>query len=238
MPRTLVVSQPMFLPWIGMFEQVRLADVFVHYDDVQLPRGRSFTTRVQAKGQGGPFWLTAPVDRAASGALICEARFKDGALWREKHQRSLQRSYARAPHGEAMLALASQLYGVESDRVDEFDIHGLERLAEWLGLKTEFRRSSAMGVPGRSSERLLALCKATECERYVTGLGALAYLDHELFEASGVEVRYMDYQRIEYPQLHGEFTPYVSVLDAIANCGPGAAELVRSGTVHWRDASA
>ena len=43
----LVVSQPMFLPWIGLFEQVRLADRFIHYDDVQLPQGRSFISRVK-----------------------------------------------------------------------------------------------------------------------------------------------------------------------------------------------
>ena len=33
MSRVVVISQPMFLPWIGLFEQVKVADHFVHYDD-------------------------------------------------------------------------------------------------------------------------------------------------------------------------------------------------------------
>ena len=45
---TVVISQPMLFPWVGMFEQVALADVFVHYDDVQFSKG-SFTNRVQLK---------------------------------------------------------------------------------------------------------------------------------------------------------------------------------------------
>ena len=53
MARTLVVSQPMFLPWVGLFEQVRLADVFIHYDDVQLPQGGNFMSRVQLKTASG-----------------------------------------------------------------------------------------------------------------------------------------------------------------------------------------
>lgn len=36
---TLAVLQPGYLPWLGYFDQVRRADVFVHYDDVQFDRG-------------------------------------------------------------------------------------------------------------------------------------------------------------------------------------------------------
>jgi WbqC-like protein len=39
-----VILQPQFFPWIGYFEQVHRADIFVHFADVQLPQGRSFCT--------------------------------------------------------------------------------------------------------------------------------------------------------------------------------------------------
>jgi WbqC-like protein family len=32
---TLVVLQPGYLPWLGYFDLLNKADVFVHYDDVQ-----------------------------------------------------------------------------------------------------------------------------------------------------------------------------------------------------------
>ena len=48
-----VISQPMLFPWVGMLEQIMLADVFVHYADVQFSKG-SFTNRVQIKDSTGP----------------------------------------------------------------------------------------------------------------------------------------------------------------------------------------
>ena len=32
--KTLVVLQPGYLPWLGFFDQMRRADVFIYYDDV------------------------------------------------------------------------------------------------------------------------------------------------------------------------------------------------------------
>jgi hypothetical protein len=70
---------------------------------------------------------------------------------------------------------------------------------------------------------------------YVTGHGARNYFDHELFERHGISVEYMDYQKIPYPQLHGAFTPYVTILDLIANCGAESMAYLQSGTVRWRE---
>jgi len=70
---------------------------------------------------------------------------------------------------------------------------------------------------------------------YVTGHGARHYLDHEAFEAAGVRVEYLDYEKRVYPQLHGPFTPYVSVLDLIANVGRAGRDVIASGTKPWRE---
>ena len=52
-----VISQSMLFPWVGLLEQMRLADVFVHYDDVQFSKG-SFVNRVQVKTPDGVRWMT------------------------------------------------------------------------------------------------------------------------------------------------------------------------------------
>src|SRR5689334_2045707 len=97
-----VVSQPMFLPWIGLFEQIRLADVFMHYDDVQFPQGRSFIPRVQIKAPSGQAWLTAPVDRSTSGRLISESEFVADPQWRARHLETLRHAYSRSPNFKLM----------------------------------------------------------------------------------------------------------------------------------------
>ncbi len=235
MSRTLVVSQPMFLPWIGLFEQIRLADVFVHYDDVQLPQGRSLITRVQIKSADGVRWLTVPIDHPKSGKLISEVIVFDGKDWRSKHLKSIHHALAAAPHFESMLTLAERLYSQATEQLAEFNINGTEQIAEWLGLAPSFIRSSALAIEGTGTDRLVKLCEATNCDVYVTGHGALNYLEYEQFEKKGIAVRYIDYQKVPYPQLHGQFTPYVTILDAIANCGEATRKLLCSEAVYWRD---
>ena len=149
MTRVLVVSQPMFLPWIGLFEQVRLADVFVHYDDVQLPQGRSFMTRVQIRSATGVSWLTAPVDHAQSGKLINQVVLFDGIDWRSKHLASLRHAYARAPHFKLMFEMAEGITAICPGRLADFNIEAIEQIARWLGLSPHFIRASATNVPWR-----------------------------------------------------------------------------------------
>jgi len=235
-----VVSQPMFLPWLGLFEQLRLADHVVHYDDVQLPLGRSFITRVQIKTAQGARWLTAPVERRA-GQRIDEACFT-GDDWRRRHLRTLRHAYARAPHAEAMLALAEAIYREPAEGLADFNIAATERLAAELGLSCRFHRSSSFGPerdergePLRSTERLLTIVRRLGGTTYVTGHGAKNYLDHERFADRGIEVRYMAYRRQPYRQLHGPFDPHVTVLDTIANLGPHASQPLVSGSQPWRE---
>src|SRR6266550_1477799 len=132
MARTLVVSQPMFLPWIGLFEQVRLADVFIHYDDVQLPQGRSFMSRVQLDVAGDAFWLTVPIDHATSGKLLNEVVVSMTVPWRDKHLRTIRHAYARRPHFRGMFELVESIYGQRTDHLVEFNITAIELIARWL----------------------------------------------------------------------------------------------------------
>ena len=66
--QTVVVSQSMYFPWRGLLDQIRQADVFVYYDDVQLVRG--FCNRVHVKTLQGYKWITVPLLRKSQKQLI------------------------------------------------------------------------------------------------------------------------------------------------------------------------
>lgn len=224
----------MFFPWGGLFEQVRLADVFVHYDDVQFPLGRSFISRVQIKTPQGSTWLTAPVVRAGK-QMISEVRLDDAQAWREKHVRTLRQNYGRAPFAAEMLELATQAYALASTSLSEFNIAATEQLAAYYGFRPEFIRSSSFALTSTSSQHLLDIVLRLGGDVYITGHGARHYLDHELFERHGVRVEYMNYQRTAYPQLHGTFDPHVTLLDLVANTGRDGGRYIQSPSVYWKE---
>jgi len=231
--KRIVVSQPMFFPWSGLFDQIRLADVFVHYDDVALPQGRSFMSRVQLKTPAGVEWLTAPIVRGMQ--MIQDVRLDNTQRWRAKHLNTLRHNYAGASFANDMIGLVEDIYAADHAHLADINIAAIERIAHHLGLTPQFIRSSACGTHSSSSEKLVEIVSKLGGDVYITGHGARNYLDHELFEKSGIAVEYMSYALKPYRQLHGVFTPYVSILDALANLGRDAAGILASRTIPWRD---
>jgi len=191
-------------------------------------------SRVQLRSGNGISWLTVPIDHTKSGKLINEIVLVDREQWRRKHLRMIQHAYAKRPYFNLMFELVEKIYSQPADHLAEFNITAIEEIARWLRLAPRFMRSSQMDVAGASTERLVDLCAATNSDIYVTGHGALNYLNHQQFEDKNISVRYMDYRKVPYDQGHGEFTPFVSILDAIANCGERARDLMCSEATYWR----
>jgi hypothetical protein len=233
--KTVVVMQPQFFPWRGIFEQMRLADEFVYLDDVQFQKG-GFGNRVQIKTANGPQWLTVPVLRSGSLPLIRDVELDYRTGWREKHRKSVQLNYARAPHLDAALALLDDVYAERPRTLAALDIAATRRCAEALGLRPVVSISSDTPVRSTSTERLVELLVPRGTTRYVTGRGALDYLDEPLLARNGIAVEVMAYNRTPYPQLHGPFDPHVSILDTFANLGPAAGATLDSPAIPWRDA--
>jgi hypothetical protein len=232
----------MLMPWRGMFEQLRLCDAFVFYDDVQLPlgggSGRGFITRVQIKTVQGIDWLSLPVERAGKQKqLINDARFPH-MDWKATHLGKIDQAYRAAPYFDLIReTVVRPIYALDTESVSEFCMHSMRVLSRKLGLAPSTLVSSEMDIDTglHSTERLLALCKLLGASNYVTGLGAMNYIDYDRFDQAGIRIEYMDYQTVTYPQLHGSFTPYVSAIDMLFNLGPAAADYLKPRTVYWRD---
>ncbi|HVJ42755.1 MAG TPA: WbqC family protein [Dongiaceae bacterium] len=235
-PIAVVISQPMLFPWIGMLEQIRLADKYVHYGDVQFSKG-SFVNRVQVKTRQGRNWLTVPLRDLSIGQHIDAVKIDDRKAWRNQHLELLKQAYATAPYRDEMLDLVRGVYQQSYETIGAVSRASLLALCGYFDLRSDrqFFESHVLEIGGESSQRVLDIVAKLQGTRYITGWGARNYLDHELFERHGITVEYMDYLRAPYPQLHGDFTPYVSALDLVANCGMAGREHIRSATLYWKE---
>lgn len=225
----------MLFPWVGLLEQIRLGDVFVHYDDVQFSKG-SFVNRVQIKTPSGVRWLTLPLPGLKLGERIEQVTVAPLAVWRDKHLDMISRSLSGAPFVRDAVDLMERVYGEGHCLLGGLARASLLAVCEYFGLAedTRFVDAKDLGVAGANSDRVLAVVKRLGGDEYITGRGARNYLDHEMFEQNSVTVKYMDYQCLPYPQLHGPFTPFVSSLDLIANCGKKGIGVIKSQAIDWR----
>jgi hypothetical protein len=230
---TVVISQPMLFPWSGFFELIGCADIFVHLDDVQFSKG-SFTNRVQIKHSSGIKWMTVPLKGKGQFQKIDQLETAD-VDWKAKHRELVVQSLSKAPHLAGALELFDLVYG--SEPLIDLLIGSVESSSLLLNSSSPktWLRSSDLEVVGSSWERVLGIVKALGGDRYVTAHGASHYLNHEEFERCGVRVEYVQYSKTVYSQLNGPFTPYVSILDPLANLGPASREIIRPKTIPWRE---
>ncbi len=236
MDKTVVISQSMYFPWCGLIDQIRLANVFVHYNDVQLSRG--FYNRVQVKTSQGTTLITVPLQKKHQNQLINKSYISYESDWIESHRSILINSYRKTKFIDDAIAIFDQVHSEKFELLSDLGKASVQSLASYFQVdkSVEFLDSDSLGIGGSSSKRLHDITKSLGGTIYLTDHGALKYLDHDLFESSGIEVRYMKYSILNYNQVFGQFTPYVTALDAIAHLGLESVNILNSTSINWRKA--
>ena len=224
-----VILQPSYIPWRGTFHQIQKADLFVFYDCVQYD-AEGWRNRNQIKTAAGPLWLTIPVrakGHTTLGTAIKEVPIDPVKPWRSKHLRSIEQSYAKAPHFARYAPLLREFYARTDERLADFTCEFTIALARELGIAhTRFVRSSTLAAQGAKTDRLLSILEQVGATHYLSGPAARGYLEEDKLTAAGITLEYMHYDYPAYPQLHGAFQPHLSIVDLLCNAGPDAARYI------------
>jgi len=220
-----VILQPSYIPWRGYFDQIRRADAFVFYDDVQYDK-HGWRNRNQIKTHQGKQWLTIPVHTkgATHGMQIKDVRIDWSKPWAKSHLKALTVSYSKAPHFKENLPLLESFYEQRYEFLADFTIETTRRLACELGFtSTNFLRSSELSnIEGQGTDRLISLLTSLRATHYVSGPSAMEYMEPAKFAAAGITFEYMQYEYPEYSQLYPPYDPYVSILDLLFMTGKDA----------------
>jgi WbqC-like protein family len=213
---TVAIHQPEFLPWLGFIDKLRQCDVFVFLDCVQFEKNY-FQNRNRIRTAVGSAWLTVPVlTKGRSTQTIDEVTIRAEDSWRRKH------------HGPAL----EDLYAAAGRSLADFNIAVIGWLAGVFGLERRFVRASALGVKGKRSELLLAICQALDATEYLSGVSGRDYLDESRFRAASIAVRYQDFHHPEYRQCYAPFVSHMSAVDLVFNVGDGALDVIASANPH------
>jgi len=224
------IHQPHFFPWLGYFDKIDASDMFVVLDNCQYKK-QEYQNRNKIKTPKGPLWVTVPVlIKGHSEQNINEIRIDNAADWRKRHLNLLRANYREAPFFKEYFPEFERVYMLkEWEILSELNIEMLKWFMSLLGITTPLKIASVMGEAGARTERNVNLCLAAGGDVYLSGVGAKSYLEENKFAEAGLELRFQEYRHPEYPQLYGEFTPYLSVVDLLFNAGGRSLEIIRQG---------
>ena len=222
--RLVAIHQPNFFPWLGYFDKIARADVFVVLDHVQFPKTRdgNWTNRVKMDVYGTAAWVTVPLARGYEGfRRIDEMRIDPASPWRRKLLRALQDSYGRAAAFRDVFPAITELVNHPAELVADYNLNAITGICTELDLPTtHLVRSSTLDVDGGKTDLLVNVVRRVGGTSYLAGGGASGYQDDAQLAAAGIEVQYQRFAHPEYPQRAGTtFVAGLSILDALFHCG-------------------
>jgi len=220
-----VILQPSYIPWRGYFDQIRHADLFIFYDDVQYDK-HGWRNRNQIKSPQGKQWLTIPVHSTGvtQGIGIKDVKIDWSKPWQRNHLKALTISYNKAPYFKKYLPLLEQFYSRRDESIADFTVETTVTLARELGIHhTRFLRASELeGITGQKTDRLIQILTKVGATHYVSGPAARDYIEQEKFEKAGISLEYIVYDYAEYPQLYPPFDSNVTIMDLLFMTGDQA----------------
>jgi WbqC-like protein family len=226
--RTVVISQPTYLPWTGYFRIMKEADVYVFLDNVQFEQ-RSWQSRNRIKSVKEFSWLTIPTHHT-SQSRICDVEIDNSKEWMRQHFTAIKTSYGKALYFGDYYPFFKSVYETDWTKLALLNIYLIKYFAKQLGLSPIFVKASKLSMEGKRTNLLLDICKMFGADRYVSSIGAKNYMEEDgaksIFEKEGIAVEFLEVNLPKYPQLFGEFVPELSVVDLVFNCGPDSSKIL------------
>lgn len=228
----LTAHQPVYIPWLGLFHKIALADMFISFNQVQY-QPKDWNNRNQIKTNSGAIWLSVPVKR--SGYLdktISDIEIDNTQLWAKKHWKSISLAYSKAPYFKKYADFFEDIYTAKKwGRLVELNEFMLEGLLDILGINVPVHKANEWEFKGEKSDLVLDMCQQVGADNYIFGAQGVDYADVKSFERAGVKAYFQNYQHPIYPQLHGEFESGLSIIDLLFNCGDSSLDVLLSGNV-------
>lgn len=218
MAKIVVAHQPEFLPYIGFFHRLLKADLFIIADTVQYEK-QNFQNRNRIKTVSGERWITASIAKHPVETNINQIFLSRKFDWRTEHLCTIRENYRKAPFFRQIYPIIEELYNYECEKLIDFNINSIKLLCRLFDIKVEIILSNSLDAQGKKNDLITDMLKKVEATDYISGNGAKKYYDSGPYQAAGVNVIWQNFTHPIYPQINGDFLPYMSSIDLFFNCG-------------------
>ncbi|TRZ47696.1 hypothetical protein D4Q80_04970 [bacterium] len=224
------VHQPQYIPWLGYFDKIAKSDCFVFLDKVQY-KPREFQSRNKIRTKDGWMWLSVPVlSKGRCRQNICDVVIDEKFSWRRKHAMALKSCYGSSDFFREYFPFFEKVYAKKWEKLSILNVCIINYILEKLSIKTPIHFESDLDIPGKSTDRIIEICRSFKADTYLSGLGGKDYLEEEKFAGAGIRLVYQDFH---HPVYHQEFIseefgfmPYLSILDLLFNAGPKSRQIL------------
>jgi hypothetical protein len=164
------IHQPEHFPYLGFFQKMEAADLFVVLDDVQFTRG-NFQNRNKLKNKNGfDEWFTIQLEPDSNKKLINKINVSDNPKWKNVILNKLKTNFSKD---------FSHIYNHK--KLIDINLESIKYCREKLNITTPMVLSSELNIKSTSSQRLADICDKLKATEYISGGGGKDYLNENIF---------------------------------------------------------
>lgn len=213
--KSLGIMQAYFMPYIGYFQLIDAVDEFVIYDNIQYTK-KGWINRNRILVNGTDKYITLPLKKD-SDFLDIRDRFLAETFDPKKLLCQIKTAYHKAPHFPETYALLETIIPYPERNLFQYIYFSVAKVCEYLGISTPIIISSHLKCDHtlKSQEKVIAICKERQCDRYINAIGGMQLYCGEDFAKENIELCFIETERTEYPQFQNEFLPSLSIIDVL-----------------------
>ena len=171
------IHQPEHFPYMGYFQKMEKADLFVILDNVNYRKNYFQNRNRFLNSNGVEEWFTIPVEKDATKKWIKDVKVNTHIPWKKKITNKLKQNFKTD---------FSAIYNSES--LLEINLNSIRWAMKHLNLNTKIVFASELNVRGDKSELLANICKKLNATTYLSGPSGKDYLDLSYF--NNIKIQY------------------------------------------------
>ena len=243
--RVAFIHQPYFCPWLGFFNKLFYADVYISLDDVNFSKRHYIGRSKIINMHGEPHWLSLPTGENFGSKINAIFLQNFNHNYFSDLLKTIDYSYAKAKYYSEewgnLKRILLNYFSVENS-LNKKNVYLIKELLTYLAIPSpNIVFSSSLELKSEdSTKRIYELLRTVNCNTIIIGSGASIKV-HNWREiiGNGINVYIIDYlkEHPHYNQLRRRrsgFIPGLSIIDSLLNQGKEKTRNFILKTIKWQ----
>lgn len=209
------IMQPYIFPYIGYFQLIKAVDVFVVYDNIQYTK-KGWINRNRFLQNEKDVLFTIPLKKD-SDFLDVKERLISTDFNKTKLLRKIENSYKNAPYFKEVYFLLHEVLINNESNLFDYIYYSIKETCRYLNIETKIIKSSTVNIDHtlKSQDKVIAICRNLGAQIYINSVGGQALYSKTTFEQFGLDLKFIESNKISYMQFNHEFVPWLSIIDVL-----------------------
>lgn len=208
--------QPYFFPYIGYWQLINAVDKYVIYDDVNFKKG-GWINRNRILINGEAKFINLKMKGASPNKLINEIEAANDKVYNRKLLTTIDKCYKKAPYFNEVFPIIREIINCDKKNLANNLEYSIRRISKYLSINTEIIISSNISKNNdlKAQDKIIEICRILGGSEYYNAIGGRKLYSYKKFSESGIELKFLNTDPIEYKQFNNDFINNLSIIDVM-----------------------